>query len=297
MAPRDWFWVVLLGAIWGCSFLFNAILIREIGPLWVSAGRVSIGAVGCWAYFIATRRKLPEGGRIYLGFLLLGIVGYVMPFALFPLAEQHLPSGVVGVINAMTPMSTVIVSHFWPGGEKATWNKSAGVSVGLVGAVILASPALSDGAAPELWAIGACLLATLCYATTLNYSRRLAGLDPTMIATGALTGAAIAAVPIAFLTEGAPVMVRPESWAALLGIGLVSTTFSFILMYRLLPRVGATNFTITTFIAPISAIILGVSVLHEVLTPLEILGMAVILLGLVVMDGRLVRRLWRPSAA
>ena len=297
MAPRDWFWVVLLGAIWGCSFLFNAILIREIGPLWVSAGRVSIGAVGCWAYFIATRRKLPEGGRIYLGFLLLGIVGYVMPFALFPLAEQHLPSGVVGVINAMTPMSTVIVSHFWPGGEKATWNKSAGVSVGLVGAVILASPALSDGAAPELWAIGACLLATLCYATTLNYSRRLAGLDPTMIATGALTGAAIAAVPIAFLTEGTPVLVRPESWAALLGIGLVSTTFSFILMYRLLPRVGATNFTITTFIAPVSAIILGVSLLHEVLTPLEILGMAVILLGLVVMDGRLVRRLRRPSAA
>jgi drug/metabolite transporter (DMT)-like permease len=297
MALRDWFWVVLLGAIWGCSFLFNAILIREIGPLWVSAGRVGIGALGCWAYFLATRRKLPEDRGLYVQFLILGVVGYVVPFALFPLAEQHLASGLVGVINAMTPMSTVIVSQFWPGGEKATWNKSIGVLVGLCGAVILAAPALSNGAAPETWAIGACLLATLCYATTLNYSRRFSKLDPALVATGALTGAALAAIPLAFVAEGMPIITRPESWAALLGIGLVSTSFSFLLMYRLLPRVGATNFTITTFIAPVSAIILGISLLHEVMTPLEILGIVVIFAGLVIMDGRLVRRLRRAAVA
>src|ERR1700753_837802 len=109
MTLRDWFWVVLLGAIWGCSFLFNAILIREIGPLWVSAGRVTIGALGCWAYFVATRGTLPKQARLYGGFLVLGIINYAVPFALFPLAEQHLASGIVGVINAMTPMTTVIV--------------------------------------------------------------------------------------------------------------------------------------------------------------------------------------------
>ena len=287
---------MLLGAIWGCSFLFNAILIREIGPLWVSAGRVSVGALGCWAYFAATRRKWPADRSLYGRFLILGIFNYAIPFALFPLAEQHLASGIVGVINAMTPMTTVIVSHFWPSGEKATWNKSIGVLVGLAGCVILAAPAVDGGSSAELWAVGAALLATLSYAVTLNYARGFAKVDPATTAAGSLTGAAIAAVPLAFLTEGVPVMVRPESWASLLGIGLVSTSFSFLLMYRLLPRVGGTNFSITTFIAPVSAIILGVLILHEQLTALEGFGAVVIFLGLIVMDGRLWRRLRNAPA-
>lgn len=297
MSLRDWFWLVLLGTVWGCSFLFNAILIREIGPLWVSAGRVGLGAVGCWVYLIATGRKFPFDWPLYGRFLLLGIVGYVMPFALFPLAEEHLASGIVAVINALTPMTTVIVSHFWIGGEKATWNKSTGVFIGLIGAVILSSSTLGNGASPELWALGACLLATLCYATTLNYARRFVALDPAVIATGALTAATVAAVPVAFLVEGTPVMVRPESWGAMFGISLAATTFGFMLMYRLLPRVGATNFTITTFIAPISAIILGVVILSESLSLIELAGIAVIFLGLIVMDGRLAQRLRRVKPA
>jgi drug/metabolite transporter (DMT)-like permease len=296
MSLRDWFWVALLGTIWGCSFLFNAILIREIGPLWVSAGRIGIGALGCWAYVVATGRKLPAPGKLYWQFFLLGVVGYVMPFALYPLSQEHLASGIVAVINAMTPMTTVIVSQFWPGGEKATPNKTFGVLIGFAGAAILASPSFRGGASAELWAMAACLLATLCYATTLNYSRKFAKLDPAIIASGALTGAAIAAIPLAFAFEGVPLVTKPESWAALLGIGLISTSFSFLLMYRLLPRVGATNFTITTYIAPVSAIILGVVVLHEVIEPIHVAGIAVIFVGLVVMDGRLVRRLRRAAA-
>jgi drug/metabolite transporter (DMT)-like permease len=296
MALRDWFWVVLLGAIWGCSFLFNAILIREIGPLWVSAGRVTVGALGCWAYFVATRRVLPADVGLYGRFLVLGIFNYAIPFALFPLAEQHLASGIVGVINAMTPMTTVIVSQLWPGGEKATWSKSIGVLVGLAGCILLAGPAVDGGSSAELWAVGAALLATLSYAVTLNYARGFARIDPATTAACSLTGAAIAAVPLALLSEGVPVLVLPESWAALLGIGLVSTSFSFLLMYRLLPRIGSTNFSITTFVAPVSAIILGVLILHEQLTALEVFGVVVIFLGLIIMDGRLVRR-WRPRAA
>jgi drug/metabolite transporter (DMT)-like permease len=284
MSSRDWFWVVLLGAIWGCSFLFNAILIREIGPLWVSAGRVTIGALGCWVYFVASGRRLPaERKGLYSRFLFLGLINYAAPFALFPLAEEHLPSGIVGV-------TTVIVSQFWPGGEKATWLKSIGVAIGMAGCIVLAAPSLGAGASPELWAIGAALLATLCYAVTLNFARGFAKLDPATTAAASLTGAAVIAIPIALLGEGVPVMVRPESWAALLAIGLISTSFSFLLMYRLLPRVGGVNFSISTLIAPVSAIVLGVLVLGEQLTTLEILGVVGIFLGLIVMDGRLVRR-------
>lgn len=296
MALRDWFWVVLLGTIWGTSFLFNGILIREIGPLWVSAFRVTIGALGCWAVFLVLRKPLPRDLRLYGGFLILGVVGYAIPFALFPLSQHYLASGVAAIINALTPITTVIVSHFWPGGEKATVLKSFGVTAGFAGAAILAIPALQAGGTSQLWAIGACLLATLCYAVTLNYTRRFSKIDPTTIATMALTGAAGAAMAAAFLFEGVPVMTRIESYGAALGIGLLATTIAFLIMYRVLPRIGATNFTTVTLIAPISAIILGVSLLGETIRLEHLLGMTCIFVGLLLIDGRIVRRFRRVAA-
>lgn len=289
MALRDWLLIIMIGAIWGCSFLFNAVLIRELGPIWVSALRVTIGALGCWAYFVATRRSLPREPVRYLQFFVLGVLNYAIPFALFPMAEHDLPSGLVGVINALTPLMTVMVSHVWPGGEKATLNKSAGVLVGFVGAAILASPSLGGGSSSQLWAIAACLLATLCYAFTLNYARRLKGIDPTTIAACSLTAAAIVSAPVALAFEGLPHITRLETWGALLGIGLLSSSFAFLLMYRMLPRVGATNFSINTFITPISAILLGVLVLHERFETVHMIGMAVIFAGLLLLDGRILK--------
>lgn len=294
VAARYWVLVMLLGAIWGCSFLFNAILIREISPLWVSAGRVTIGAVICWLYFLATRRKLPANWRLYPQFLLLGIMNYAVPFALFPFAEEHLASGIVGVINGMTPMTTVIVSQVWPGGEKATWNKSIGVIIGFIGAAVLASPSLGAGASNQIVALLAALGAASCYALTLNYARRFKGIDSAVIASSSLTGAALVSIPIALLFTGLPVITRTETWAALFGIGIFSTSFSFLLVYWLLPRVGATNLSLNTFITPISAILLGVIVLHESFLPVHVAGIVVVFIGLLFIDGRLVKR-WMPQ--
>jgi len=294
MPLRYWALIIGLGAVWGCSFLFNAILIREISPLWVSAGRVSMGALICWAYFVATRRRLPADRKVYLQLLVLGILNYAIPFALFPFAEQHVASSIIGVINGMTPMTTVIVSQLWPGGEKASGNKIAGVIIGLIGAGLLASP--SFGAGPtEIVALLAALIATLCYALTLNYARRFKGLDSATVASSSLTGAALVMIPIALIFSGIPVITRPETWGSLFGIAIFSTSFSFLLVYWLLPRVGATNLSLNTFITPISAILLGVLVLHEGMQPIQIAGIAVIFIGLVVIDGRLLK--WRRPAA
>ncbi len=291
MSIRDWLWVVLLGAIWGCSFLFNEILIREIGPLTVSAGRVGVGALGCWAFFFALGKRLPRGRGLYLRFFVLGVIAYAIPFALFPTSQAYLASGVAAIINAMTPITTVIVSHFWRGSERATWRKSLGVLAGFAGVAVLAAPALSSGGTSQIWAIGACLLATLCYAVSLNYTRGFSKVDPSVLSACALTGAALAAAPVALLVEGPPRLVTPEGWAALVGIGLLSTAFAFQVMYRILPRVGATNFTTVTFIAPVSAILLGVTFLDEQILPSHLLGMLGIFAGLLLIDGRIVARL------
>ncbi len=296
MKLQYWLLIILLGAVWGCSFLFNAILIREISPLWVSAGRVTIGAAICWLVFFATRKKLPTDPSLYWQFLILGILNYAIPFALFPFAEQTVASSIVGVINGMTPMTTVIVSQLWPGGEKATWNKVVGVAIGFAGAVILALPSLGVGASAQVIGLLAAFIATLCYALTLNYARRFAKVEPYAVASASLTGAALISVPIALLFSGLPVITRPETWGALFGISVFSTSFSFLLVYWLLPRVGATNLSLNTFITPISAILLGVLVLHERFELIHILGIIVIFLGLVFIDGRLVKG-WRKAPA
>jgi drug/metabolite transporter (DMT)-like permease len=293
---RYWALIVILGALWGCSFLFNAILIRELGPIWVSGLRTAIGAAGCWAFFVATGRTLPRDARLYGQLLILGLINCAIPFILFPLAAKDIASGIIGVINGMTPMTTVLVSQFWPGGEKATWNKSIGVGIGFIGAVILASPSLAANSSAQLWAIGACLTATFCYALTLNYARRFAKIDSTTVAASSLTGAALVTIPLALLAEGVPVITLPETWAALLAIGLLSSSFAFLLLYWLLPRVGATNMSLNTYITPISAILLGVIVLNERFELVHIIGIAVIFLGLVFIDGRMVKR-FMPARA
>jgi drug/metabolite transporter (DMT)-like permease len=132
--------------------------------------------------------------------------------------------------------------------------------------------------------------ATLCYALTLNYARRFKDIDSAAVATCSLTAAALVSVPIALLFSGIPVITRAETWGALFAIGAFSTSFSFLLVYWLLPKVGATNLSLNTFITPISAILLGVLVLHERFETAHMLGMAVIFIGLIFMDGRLVRR-------
>jgi drug/metabolite transporter (DMT)-like permease len=289
MPLRYWLLIIMLGAIWGCSFLFNAILIREISPLWVSAGRVTIGAAICWVYFLAMRKKLPGDWRIYAQLVLLGMFNYAIPFALFPYAEETVASSIVGVINGLTPMSTVIVSQLWPGGEKISWNKLVGVILGFFGAVILALPSFGAGASAQVLGLLAAMAATLCYAVALNYARRFRDIDSAAVATCSLTAAAVIAVPIALLFSGIPVITRLETWAALFSIAAFSTSFSFLLVYWLLPRVGATNISLNTFITPISAILLGVLVLHERFETAHVLGMIVIFIALIFMDGRLVR--------
>lgn len=289
MAARDWTWIIFLGAIWGFSFIFNAILIRELGPMWVSGFRVTIGAIGCWLLVIALRKSVPRDPVLWVKLGLLGVLSYAIPFALYPLAQAHVASGVAAIINALTPIMTVIVSHFWYDGERATRHKSIGVLAGFSGAVILASPALASGGNSQLWAIGACLLATVCYALSLNITRSFKSVEPTVFASIALTGAGIVAVPTAFLLEGTPVVTQAETWGAALAIGLIATAFTFQVMYRILPRVGATNFSATTFIAPVSAIVFGFLLLGEIIQPTHLIGMLAIFVGLLMIDGRLPR--------
>ncbi|UXN72842.1 DMT family transporter [Devosia sp. A8/3-2] len=225
---------------------------------------------------------------LYLKLGLLGVFSYALPFTLFPLGQAHIPSGLTAIINALTPILTVVVAHFWPGGEKAKFNKALGVIAGFAGAALLASPALTGGnAGDQLIGIGFCLLATILYAVTLNVARsfRMVRADNAGNHRADRGGGRLCARRLC-RRRHAPCHA-PETRAAWLALGLFSTALTFQIMYRLLPRIGATNFASNTFISPVVAIILGVTLLGEIILPVHIAGMLLVFVGLLCIDGRI----------
>ncbi|MVO17716.1 DMT family transporter [Parasedimentitalea huanghaiensis] len=294
MALKYWAVIFVLGIGWGMSFMFNAILLRELGPLSVAMGRVGLGALGCWIYVLATRRPIKITLRRAVALLGFGVLSYAAPFAFYALGQQHIASGVAGIINAITPAFAVIVSHFWPGGERATVLKSFGVLCGIGGIVVLSLPVLQSGQTSALWAVLLTLCAPLCYAFSVNLARAFRDMEAVVLVALALTGATIAIVPLALWSEGVPAITRMETWAALAVIGFILTSAAFIVFYWVLPKIGPTNITMVTFIAPISALILGSWILGETLLSAHLIGMGAILLGLLLIDGRIVHAL-RPA--
>lgn len=291
MPIRYWLLILILGIGWGSSMFFNAILVRELGPLQTSMGRVGLGAIGCWAWVLGSGRDARVSRAFLFNATILGIFQYAAPLAIFPAAQAHITAGEAGIVNAMTPIMVVIISQFWPGGEKATVWKTLGVICGFVGILIIGSPALKPGAGAELRGLLLCVLAPISYGISLNWVRRLKGSDPAVMTAWALSAGTLCVAPLAFWVEGTPVITRPETWAALLFIGFVLTSAAFILLFWLLPRVGATTTSTITFITPVSAVLLGVMFLHERLLVEHLIGMAAIFVGLLLIDGRLVRRL------
>lgn len=293
MPMRYWAIILLLAAGWGSSFFFNEILLRELGPLTVGLGRVAFGALGCWIWLLG--RKSIQGGRVGLGnvnlavLLLFSAFQYAIPLTLYPVTQQYITSSAAGVVNAMTPIMVVIVSHLWPQGEKMTFLRSVGVGLGFCGIVLLAVPALQGQGESDPLALFATMGAPLCYAIALNLIRWMDGMDRVLLTTWSLTFATILLLPSTLISEGLPVIQEATTWYALFTIGFVLTSAAFILLFWLIPLVGGTTASTITFIAPVSSVLLGVLILNETLALIQYLGMVVIFFGMLFVDGRIFR--------
>ena len=212
---------------------------------------------------------------------------YALPLTISPVAQQYITSSAAGIVNAMTPITVVLVSHFWPGGENATWSKSIGVAVGFLGMIVVIWPEFEGQGSSNPWAMLLAILAPVCYAITGNILRWLDDLGRIVMTAWSLLFGAIILVPLALITEGLPVITRAETWGSLAAIGFVSTSAAFIILYWLIPKVGPTSASAITYIAPISAIGLGVLFLSERLLFVQGIGMAIIVVGLLFSDGRI----------
>ncbi|MGE0231062.1 MAG: DMT family transporter [Flavobacteriaceae bacterium] len=293
MGTRDWLVVIALGTVWGSAFLAVEMLLFEMPPLWIGVGRTVVAGTACWALVLAGGMPVPRRPAVILQMMGLGMLAYGVPFTLFPLAQQHLTGGVTAIVNAMVPINTIVISHFFPGAEKATRSKILGVALGFAGAYILAWPAIAVGAGDQIVGIVLTFTGTATYALSLVLTPRVEPVHPSVFAATSITGAALISVPVALIAEQVPGVPSLKASLILLALGIAVTMMPLQVMYRLIPRIGPTNFSSIIFVVPAAAVILGIVVLGETITLTQLAGMLTIFAGLIVIDGRLMQKIMR----
>lgn len=295
MGARDWATLVFLSILWGGSFFFIDVAVESVAPFTLVLWRVAIAAGVLLVVLRATGRPLPFDRQTLLPFLLLALLNNAVPFSLFAWGQQHIASGLASILNATTPLWAVLVAHFFTEDERATPLKIAGVIIGFSGvAAMIGGDFLLEVGGSGLLAQLACLGATFCYALAGVYARRFRrmGVSPITVSAGQLCGSVLIMLPLVLLFEppwrsGIP---SGGALAAILALAIFSTTLAYILYFRLIDRAGATNAILVTFLIPVTAILLGASLLGEVLAPRHFGGMAMIAAGLALIDGRLFTR-------
>jgi len=233
---------------------------------------------------------MPSDSRLWGAFLIMGLLNNVAPFTLIVFGETRISSGLASILNATTPIFTVLVAHALTSNERLSWAKALGVAFGFAGVAVLIGPGVLVGLGrSDLVGEGACLLAALTYGFAGIYGRRFKSIPPLKVATGQITASTLVLLPLASLVERPWALPAPSTqvWLAFAGIALLSTALAYILYFRILATAGATNLLLVTFLLPVSAMALGIFVLGEKVTWQAFAGMSLIGLGLAAIDGRL----------
>lgn len=284
-----WAQLLLLGAIWGGSFFFARVAVQVVPPLTLVFFRVALAALALHIYLAARGQSLWQWRQYGPAFLIQGLLNNVVPFSLLFAGQTVLGAGLASILNATTPIWTVIVAALLTSDEKISLKKIIGILLGIAGTVVMIGPSAVSSLGGPLWAEFAILGATLSYAFAAVYAKRFKGVPPTVTATGQLTGSTLIMIPLVLVMDGIPDLTAPgpHVWAAILALSLISTAFAYILFFSIVRAAGATNSSLVTLIVPVSAILLGAQFLGERLDLADYLGMGLIALGLVALDGRL----------
>ncbi len=288
-----WSILLLLGTLWGGSFFFAKVALAEIAPITLVFLRVGIAAVGMWGYLLITKQAIPLSAKWIGSFLVLGFVNNVVPFSLIFWGQQYIAAGLASVLNAFTPIFTMLVMQVLSTEEKLTVTKLVAATIGIIGVAIMVGADALSGASGQILPQFAVLGAALCYAFGALVIMRMKKLPPAALATGQLTASTILLVPAVLYAAPVEQLMQASAmtWASVLILALACTGFAFILYIQLFKLAGATNAASVTLVIPVSAIMLGAIFLNERLETNHWVGMAAIFTALLLIDGRLTRRL------
>jgi drug/metabolite transporter (DMT)-like permease len=284
---RDWSLLVVLSVLWGGSFFFNGVVLRELPPFTTVFLRVAIAAIvllpGLWIY----RLGFPKGFSGWKPFVAVALFNNVLPFSLIVTGQTYIPSGLASILNATTPLFTVAVMEA-AGEERLSARRVAGVIAGLIGVVILHGENFGF-ASGQGFGILLCLAGAFSYGISALIARRhLVDTPPLATATFQMLAS------VAMMTVVAGAVERPwqlpmpglSTWLAVLGLAALSTALAYIVFFQILQRSGATNVMLVTLLIPVTAILLGYLALGESIALREIAGALVIGSALLLIDGR-----------
>jgi len=287
---RDWSLLALLSVLWGGSFFFNGVLLRELPPLTVVLLRVALAAIILLPFLWVYRIAFPKSLSGWKPFLAIGLLNNVLPFSLVVMGQTYIPSGLASILNATTPLFTVVVMAA-AGDERLHARRVAGVVAGLIGVIILRGQDLGLTTGQGV-GILLCLAGAFSYGLAALFARRrLSDSPPLATATFQLLASSLMMTVIVAVFERPWRLPMPgaTTWLALIGLAALSTALAYIVFFQILRRSGSTNVMLVTLLIPVTAILLGHLVLGESISLREMIGALVIGSALLLIDGRLLK--------
>jgi drug/metabolite transporter (DMT)-like permease len=287
MGIKEWVLIITLSIVWGGSFFFVGVAVKELPPLTIVLFRVALASMILLAIVYFKGERMPSSLSIWGSLMVMGALNNLIPFCLIVWGQTHIESGLASILNATTPIFSIVLAHFFIREEKLTFNRIAGVVLGWIGVSILIGIESLRGFGLEVIGQIAVLGAAISYAFAAIYGRRFKDMKPIVVATGMLCGSTIMMIPLALYFDQ-PWNLAPGAMTimSILGLAAISTSLAYIIYFHVLATAGPTNLLLVTFLIPISAIVLGVMVLGEQLGWEIFVGMGMIFIGLITIDGR-----------
>ncbi len=280
----NWIALIALGLIWGASFLGIAIALEGFAPVWVAAGRITIGALTLSTIAALMGVRLPGQPLVWVFAAGMGVFSNAVPFFLLSWSQQHVTSGFAGITMAAIPLFIIGLAHPLVPGEALTRIKALGFALGLAGVAVLIGPGIwaATGSALENVARLGCLGAALSYAVGAILTRRCPDVHPVGFGVLALWVATAIMLPAAFLADGLPAMPAPRAGLALLYLGLLPTGLATLLLVGIIRSAGPSFLSQVNYHVPVWSVLLGVVVLTEELPGRFLLALAIIIAGLMI---------------
>lgn len=297
MSLSQWLYLVLLSLLWGGSFFFVGVAVHDVPAFTLVFFRVALAALFLWPIVMIFRLSPPGTLAAWWPFAVMAVLNNIIPFTLITIGQRDIASGLASVINATTPLWTVLIAHGLTTDEKLTSNRLVGVMLGVIGVACLMGPQAIAGETSSVVGMLLVIGATISYGFAGLWGRRLRETPPMMSAACQLTVSSLLLLPVALLLDRMWLLPMPAShvvWS-IVGLAVLSTAIAYIVFFHILKVSGPTNAMLVTLLIPISAILLGTIVLQETLLPQHFLGAAIIGSALIIFDGRLMA--WRRGSS
>jgi drug/metabolite transporter (DMT)-like permease len=288
MKLKEWGAFVLLGLIWGSSFLWIKIGVENITPFVLVTLRISFGLMGLLVVMFWQRQAFPRDRNTILKYIFMGVFNLVIPFLLITWGETKIDSSLAAILNGAQPLFIIVIAHFWLHDEKITLPRLGGLIIGFIGVVVLVAQDFGSGIHGDMLGQLAVVLAAISYATALVFSRKyLRGTKPVVQSTMILVVGAI------IMWTFTPVVSRPMvlpstplTWLAVIWLGLLGLCIAYLLFFYLNNAWGPTRASLVTYIFPVVGVFLGIIFLNEQPSWNMIIGSLLVIGGIVVVNLR-----------